>query len=157
MKFQKAFSLLELIFVMLIIALLASIALPYFSNSKSEAMLFRLKADLASIQSALAYAQNERILKNIQQNPAGLDEALINAEKQSLFYCSNDEIKACTGTSCCSFSLLTSPIYSNKKGWMKIAHNKYRFFLSPKRYLDFEYDPKEYSFKCTSSLCKDLL
>lgn len=156
---KKAFSLLELIFVMLVISIIVGISLPYFTNFKDDAKLLRLKADFTNIQSALAYAENERIIKNINQKIHILDDALINLENEKLFYCSSKSINSCTNsTSCCFISLLSQPIYSSKKAWIKISSTKYRFFLNPKKYIDFEYDPNNTSFNCLDKdLCKELL
>ncbi|KGI55593.1 prepilin-type N-terminal cleavage/methylation domain-containing protein [Campylobacter sp. MIT 97-5078] len=157
MAFKKAFSLLELVLVILILALLVGIALPYFHLSKQDANLFRLKADFTTIQSALAFHKNQDIFTQTQ-NLAVLDEASIMSEKQTLFYCSISEIKACNGGDCCTKSVLVSPIYSNSKAWMKTGKRTYRFYLSSKSFVDFVYEPSTMSFECvSSSICKELL
>lgn len=156
---KKAFSLIELVFVILIIGVLAGISLPYFSSSKTEAKILMLKADYTSIRSAIAYAENEMIIKNIKQKMQVLDEALANLENQKLFYCpSSKESSYENENNSCFISLLPSPIYSSKKGWMKLSDTRYRFFLSSTKYIDFEYDAKNLSFDCLDeNLCKDLL
>lgn len=145
MAFKKAFSLLELVLVVLILALLVGIALPYFHLSKQDANLFLLKTDFTTIQSTLAFHKNQDIFTQAQ-NLAVLDEASVMSEKQTLFYCSISEIKTCNGGDCCTKSVLVSPIYSNSKAWMKTGKRTYRFYLSSKSFVGFMYEPRHHEF-----------
>lgn len=159
MQAKKAFSLLELILIICIIAIISSFAIPHFKGLKQDSNLLKLKADIAIIQSALAYTKNEFILKNINTTPSVLDEAKIGLEKQALFFCTQNAIDRCQkGVNCCQTSILTSPIYSSKKAWMKLSATSYRFYLTSKSFVDFVYEPSTMSFECVDSeLCKELL
>lgn len=50
---KKAFSLLELIFAIVIIGLLASVAIPKLMNTKSDAMVSTIKKDVITLTSAI--------------------------------------------------------------------------------------------------------
>ncbi len=156
---KAAFSLLELILAMCIIAILAAVAMPYLHTPRQEATLMRLKADLATIQSGIAAARNENLLGNSASALSVLDEASVNSSGERLFYCSNAQISACNGGSnCCTASILSSGIGSNSKGWLKTGARSYRFYLSSKNFVDFEFDADEGVFECkNSTLCKELL
>ncbi len=156
---RKAFSLLELILALCIIAILAAIALPYLSVPKQDALLLKLKADYTVIQSAIAAAKNEQMLMNSALNLSVLDEAAVNLSGERLFYCSKAQILACkTGLNCCTTSILSFGISSNSKGWLKTGTRNYRFYLSAKNFVDFEFNADEGSFECQNSpLCKELL
>lgn len=142
MSLKKAFSLLELVFVIIIISILTGIALPYLNQNKEEAKLLKLKMDYEMLNSALSLMRNEADLKNLSYINE-LDKAQILKENESLFYCQN-----------CSFSLLSSPIYSSKTGWIKSGINQYRFFLNPQKSVEFIYENG--LLKCTKN-CKELL
>lgn len=154
---RAAFSLLELILALCIIAILAAIALPYFNAPRQDALLLKLKADLTMIQSGIAAAKNEQMLVNSALNLSVLDEAAVNLSGERLFYCSKAQISACnSGLNCCTTSILNSGIVSNTKGWLKTGVRSYRFYLSNKKFIDFEFNANESSFECLS-LCKELL
>ena len=136
----------ELVLALCIIAILATIALPYLNAPKQDALLLKLKADFWAIQSGIAAAKL-----------SVLDEASVNAENERLFYCSKAQISACAGgANCCVASILASGINSNRKGWLKTGARNYRFFLSAKSFIDFEFKADEGVFEClNSTLCKE--
>ncbi|EAK3671175.1 type II secretion system protein [Campylobacter upsaliensis] len=142
MSLKKAFSLLELVFVILIIAILTGIALPFLQQNKEEAKLLKLKMDCEMLNSALSLMRNEADLKNLAYINE-LDQAAILKENETLFYCQN-----------CSFSLLSTPIYSSKMGWIKNGVNQYSFFLNPQKSVEFRYENG--LLKCLKN-CKELL
>lgn len=155
---KRGFSLIELVLALCIIAILATIALPYLNAPKKDAALLKLKADFAMIQSALAMIKNERAMKNLGGNLAILDEAAINVEKETLFYCTSAQIANCNGgAGCCENSLLSRPLYASKNAWIKVGANRYRFHLGAKNFIDFAYNADEGAFECQNSpLCKEL-
>ncbi|MCW1360683.1 type II secretion system protein [Campylobacter sp. US33a] len=158
MGFRKAFSILELIFVIAIIAILVSISIPYFSNSKQEAKITKLKADFTTLQSALVFYKNQNFLRSNSQNLSVLDEAKIGLEKEPLFFCTQSQISVCNdGANCCQGSLLSNAIYSNKQAWMKTGFNAYRYYITPKFFFDFIYDFESGELKCIGQRCKELL
>ena len=143
---KKAFTLIELILVILILAILSSLAIGFTSFKKEETNLLKLKMDYELLSSALALMRSQTKQKGLDYIQS-LDEASFNSEKQRLFYCDN-----------CDYSLLEKPIYSSFKAWIKTGKNEYKFYLNSKESLNFTYDFKEGIFECFgSSKCKDLL
>ena len=53
LKFQKAFSLIELIFVIAILGIIATIAVPKLLNSRSSAVVTTIKQDISTITTAI--------------------------------------------------------------------------------------------------------
>lgn len=146
MKFKKAFTLLELIFVVLIIGILVGIALPFLTQNKNDAKFLKLKIEYQMLSSALALMRNEAKLKKFNY-PTKLDEAGFNRDGEALFFCQN-----------CAYSLLNAPIFSHKKGWIKSGENRYKFFLDSQKSVDFFYDFTDGFLHCeNSTLCKELL
>ena len=62
-KVHKAFSLIELVFAIVIIAILASVAIPRLSASKDDAEITKARVTVASIRNALAMERQKRILR----------------------------------------------------------------------------------------------
>ncbi|TDJ81174.1 type II secretion system protein [Campylobacter volucris] len=155
MQYKKAFTLIELVFCMIIIAILSALAYPYFSFNKMDAKIIRLKSEIQMINSSLAVLKNQFVFNKNVNFPKVLDEALPNIENQKLFSCSNEQIQACLSGNCCSYSVLEQAIVSSKKTWMKIANTKYRYFIDAKKYVDFSYDNQKAFLECVSSNCKD--
>lgn len=145
---NKAFTLLELVFVILILGILSSLSLSFINTTKDEVKILKLKMDYEMLNSAFALMRNQMRLKNLNF-PEILDNAQNNQAKKKLFYCLND----------CDDSLLDTPIYSDFKSWIKIGKNHYRFALNSKEMVEFIYDSKEEALlKCIgSSRCKDLI
>lgn len=144
---NKAFTLLELVFVILILGILSSLSLSFTHTTKDEAKILKLKMDYEMLSSALALMRSQMKLKDLNF-PEILDNAQNNQAKEKLFYCSNN----------CDYSLLDTPIYSDFKSWMKIGKNHYSFTLNAKEKVEFIYDSKEGLLKCLgSSKCKELL
>lgn len=62
-KTQKAFTILELVFVIVMIGVLSAIAVPKFKNTADVAYISKASSELASARSALATERQKRILR----------------------------------------------------------------------------------------------
>ena len=79
---QKAFTMVELIFVIIIIGILAAVALPKFGESANQAHLSKAKNAVAIIQSAVTTERQKMILRG----DAGTDiESLEDTSSTTLF------------------------------------------------------------------------
>ncbi|EAI4827386.1 prepilin-type N-terminal cleavage/methylation domain-containing protein [Campylobacter lari] len=153
MQIKKAFTLIELVFCMMIIAILSVIAYPYFSFGKNDAKLIQVKSEVELINASLSLLRNQFLFKESKDFPTILDEALINSENQKLFVCPHSQNHK--NTEQCTYSVLEKPIISSKKSWMKIANTQYRFFINTKNYIDFSYNSEKVFLECVSLNCKD--
>ena len=62
-KSKNAFTLLELIFVIVILGILASVAIPKFAASRVDAQVSKGRADISSIRSAIVTERQTRLIK----------------------------------------------------------------------------------------------
>lgn len=65
---KKAFTIIELIFVIVALGILAMVALPRLAGSKEDAEIARVKAEIAAIRSAIQTHRGANLLK---QNGSG--------------------------------------------------------------------------------------
>ena len=63
LKNRKAFTMIELIFVIAIIGILSAIAIPKFAATRGDAIMAKAKATVSSIRSAVATERQKRILR----------------------------------------------------------------------------------------------
>ncbi|EPC1868768.1 type II secretion system protein, partial [Campylobacter coli] len=62
---KKAFTLLELVFVILILGILASLSFSFANQNKNDAKLLKLKIDYEMLNSALSLMRTQTELKQI--------------------------------------------------------------------------------------------
>ena len=60
---KKAFTMVELVFVIVVIGILAAIAVPKFAVTRDDAQIAKARAEVAAMRSAIATERQKRILK----------------------------------------------------------------------------------------------
>ncbi len=63
LKKRNAFTMLELIFVIVVIGILSAIAVPKFAKNKDDAVIAKTKGTIAAVRSSLATERQKRILR----------------------------------------------------------------------------------------------
>ncbi|MDQ7047611.1 MAG: prepilin-type N-terminal cleavage/methylation domain-containing protein [Sulfurovum sp.] len=103
---KKAFTMIELVFVIVIIGILSAIAVPKFAATRDDALISKGRAEVAALRSAIATERQKRILRgdfdNITASEAvGLLEYGLSSKWSGLTF---------TGPSgaTCAFSVETS-------------------------------------------------
>jgi len=97
-KNSKAFTIVELIFVVIIIGILSAIAIPKFSKTAEVAYVSKAKSEITSAKSALAMMRQKNILKGVTAN---ITAAQIGSNFSNLL---SFPVKSCTGTHCNGWS-----------------------------------------------------
>ena len=62
-KNRKAFTMIELVFVIVVIGILSAIAIPKFAATRDDAIITKARTTIASVRSALSTERQKRILR----------------------------------------------------------------------------------------------
>ena len=62
-KSKNAFTMIELIFVIVVLGILASMAIPRFAATRTDAEISKARADIASIRSAIVTERQSRLIQ----------------------------------------------------------------------------------------------
>ena len=133
---RSAFTMIELIFVIVVIGILASIAVPKLWVTRDDAIIAKGRSDVSTIRSAIATDRQKRMLEG---------NATIRSQLES------------NATTLFS-DILQYPIYSeNTPGhWRKINTNRYAYKLGDNSDVIFNYDTSTGLFKCVAGDCTSL-
>ena len=143
----------EVVFAIVIIGILAAIAIPRLAATRDDAVLVKGKSQVASIRSGIALQRSLRLMQGQSQNPEKLDDAAINTAGVALFYFSDDNAS----------NILETPIISRDApgGWMKTTAASpfgYTFRLDNTASVSFTYNASTGVFGCdnTNANCQAL-
>ena len=150
---KQAFSLLEMIFVVIIIAILISLSISNTFVSRGDAVFLQVKSDIMAVKNSLNLLKTKQSFSGKAFNLTFLDNTTnYNQEGSAIFYFEENN----------SSNILQSSIITKNKngGWMKIGANSYTVKLQNKNIV-FKYENK--FFSCLShnaneelELCKEV-
>ncbi|MDN5099779.1 type II secretion system protein [Aliarcobacter butzleri] len=141
---MKAFSLIEIIVVLLIVAIITTFAMTKFNQVTNKTHLVTLKSQLALIQSGISKQKNKNILLSNFPNISSLDDASTNVNNQELFKKVID------------FSILSTNTSDRKLGsWAKVSQNSYIFYLESNP-INFVLENNSFLCKSQEDICKEL-
>ncbi len=141
---KKAFSTLEIVIFIVVIATILSFLLPKLNTFLENSDLVKLKSDIALINNGIQKEKSKNILIQKYGDINKLDDANIDSEKEKLFEYILD------------FPIISTSTNESKNGyWTKISDDKYIFFTRKNQY---EFLLKDGQFLCVSSeeICKEL-
>ncbi|MEA3316087.1 MAG: hypothetical protein U9Q30_09545 [Campylobacterota bacterium] len=127
----KAFSLIEVIFIISIVSIIFVVAVPKFGDNLSNANSLKIKNDILLIRNALFQNKNKQIL--------------------ALGTISNSDIDNIIN------SIITLSSSNNIGQWNKISSNSYIVWIDNNSSLEFTYDISNNSFSCDENelYCKE--
>lgn len=141
---KNAFTVLEVILVLIIMGILASFVLPKFSLSKKNAQQSKARSDIAAIRMGILLKRNKSLLSGNLGFSKTLDNSPSDSDNQPLF----------------GDGVLAYPIYSvslsneNKKSysWSKLDSKRYRLWIEKIEdnflFVDFTYNDGNGTFDC---------
>ena len=141
---KKAFSTLEIVIFIVVIATILSFLLPKFDTFFEKSDLLKLKSDISLINNGIQKEKSKNILIQKYGDINKLDDANIDSEKEKLFEYILD------------FPFISTSKNESKNGyWAKVSVDKYIFFTRKNQY---EFLLKNGQFLCVSSeeICKEL-
>lgn len=142
---QKAFSLLELIIVVLVISIILTFALSKYNTIFDNSNLTKLKSEFILIQNGISNLKSKNVLLGESSDISSLDEASILQKNEKLF------------TKVIDFSVSSTSSSDKEKGkWLKKSSSEYEFFLNKDKNILFKL--KNSSFDCVSPIevCEEL-
>lgn len=137
---KKAFTLIEIIFILVIISIILMVAVPKFQNTLTATNLNQIKTTIVLIREGILRESNKLILQNDLSKLNTLDSDSINLFSK----------------------VLRTPIISSDtqkiNSWSKLSTTSYNVYINDKQKVTFTYDPLEQSFDCDFSdpNCKEL-
>ncbi len=141
---KKAFSTLEIVIFIVVIATILSFLLPKLNTFLENSDLVKLKSDIALINNGIQKEKSKNILIQKYGNINKLDGAKIDVKNEKLFEYILD------------FPIISTSTNESKNGyWAKVSDDKYIFFTRKNQY---EFLLKDGQFLCVSSekLCEEI-
>jgi len=143
---KKAFTMLELVFVIVIIGILAAVAVPRLMVTRTDAIIVKGKSQVSAIRNGISLQKSRNMLHGVYPPyPGKLDNiTAYNTDGKKLFYFSDGN----------KSNILQYPIYSKKNAdghWVKTGANVYAFFITQDKNISFPYNNTTGSFDCNHS------
>lgn len=82
---KSAFTMIELVFVIVVLGILAAVAIPRMSATRTDAQIAKAKSDIASIRSSIITERQSRLLSGNSSYITELDDATENVEDEIIF------------------------------------------------------------------------
>ncbi len=149
---KSAFTMIELIFVIVVLGILAAVAIPKLVVTRDDAMIVKGKSQVSAIRSGIALQKSKNMLEGTTPFiPAKLDSVTNYGEidNQRLFNYSDGN----------SSNILEYPIMSqagHDGSWVKIDANSYDYRVMGEPH-PFTYDANTGIFNCTAgTYCAEL-
>ena len=150
--FTSAFTMVELVLVIVVIGILAAVAVPRLMVTRNDAVIVKGKSQVSAIRNGISLQKSRNMLRgDATPYPDNLDNAATNTDGATLFFFNDGN----------SSNILEYPIYARNNAdghWIKTAANTYAFFVTRDTNVSFDYNSTTGSFDCehTNANCQQL-
>lgn len=144
-KNRNAFTMIELVFVIVVLGILAAVAVPKLAATRADAHLAKGKSDVSAIRSGIVTERQARLFRGQSSYINRLDAGVSSNANGVVIFDHNG-----TATnSILQYGITTS---NSAGGWQKTGSNQYTFFMGGSfGNAVFTYDPNTGTFNCASS------
>ncbi len=142
-SFKHAFTMIELIFVIIIIGILVAVALPRFSGVENQAVIASGRSTIMSVRAAISTERQKRFMLGGSSYITRLDSGVATNVTGVKIFDNNG-----TATS----RLLTYPVITKNTsgGWMKTNTNVYTYYVDT-TLVPFTYNQTNGTFTCVTN------
>lgn len=120
---RKAFTLVEMVFVVAVIGILMAVAIPKFSATRDDASITRAKGTLASLRSALTQEVQKRMMEGNYTQISNLGGTINSYDSKIFEYFDGDS----NNSRVLEYPLLSCKNASARTCWMRTASNTYDY------------------------------
>ncbi|MBA1433004.1 MAG: type II secretion system protein [Epsilonproteobacteria bacterium] len=120
---KNGFTMIELIFVIVVLGILAAIAVPKFAATRTDAQISKGRADISSIRSAIMTERQTRLIKGDSSFINRLDNNVANNTEGVTIFDSNETLSA-TSPRLLLYGIKTK---DSDGHWMKTGNNTYTY------------------------------
>jgi len=143
---KKAFTMIELVFVIVVLGILASVAIPRFAVTRQDAQLAKAKSDVAAIRSAIISERQTRLFRGQSGFISAIDNGATNAEGQTIFDGNGTSVLL-------QYGIVTS---ASNGHWMRTDGDEYTYTVAIGTAV-FDYTKATGTFDCVDSTVCSIL
>jgi len=143
---RNAFTMLELVFVIVVIGILASIAVPRFAATRDDAQIAKGRSDVSAIRSSIVSERQTRLLQGSSSFVNQLDDAALDTEDETLFDDNDSNIG--NGGSLLQYGVVSKDANGH---WMKTINATTYIYKIINVPVTFTYDSTVGKFDCNTS------
>lgn len=153
---KQAFTIIELIFVIVVLGILSAVALPKFASTKHMADIANAKADVAAIRASIITERQSRLIQG--------DKSYIGKLSSDSTYLFTGDTSTEPKRELLTYGIVAGSTDTQDGKWTQVGNDgkKYQFYTDGKAVV-FTYEPDTGLFKCDrdnatyGTICKQIV